>query len=86
MSCLLDIFLTGFDVIDGLSFVWIESFQVEELFREVRHAVKSYQVGHTLLSFTSEARLACTQAAVALSTRLGLADAQGQQSLARLNR
>ena len=54
----------------------MECFQVEELFREMRHTVKRNQVGHTLLSFAREAGFACAQAPVTLRAGLGLSDAQ----------
>ena len=69
-----------------MSLVRIESFEVEEIFWEVRKAVQSNQVGHTLLTSTSEAGLASTQTAVAFRARLSLADAEREERLARLDR
>ena len=51
-------------------------FQVEELFGEVRHAVKRNQVGHTLLSLAREAGFASACNPVTLRAGLGLSDAQ----------
>ena len=88
MSRPLDVFLflARLDVLDGLGLVRVERFEVEKFFWEVRHAVQCDQVGHTLLALASEARLAGSEAAVALSTRLHLSNAEGEQAFSRLDR
>ena len=76
MGRLFNIFLARIGVVDDLSFVRVVGFQVEELFGEVRHAVKRDQVGHTLLSLAREAGFASACNPVTLRAGLGLSDAQ----------
>jgi len=70
------LFLARLSIDESLSFIRVERLQIEELFWEVLHAVKSNQVGHTLAAFPCEAELTGFQTAVLLHTRFCFSDTE----------